>query len=410
MLNAALSATGKLPRKPTIRLSGSPQIVQTGFRHQRVVAVDGERIAEVAGRGDLRERPVVHEHELEIRLDRRADLIVRKCTGDVALVGPLEEVQRSEVVEVLSAGRDRSRRKRRDRRAAAREKDGRTRIRRRRTAATRNAAARVLQNAGGIVAIALKDRLDVAIAEIGNGMAAAVVEAGADRDRAVDRATVGRATGRKRELGLARDGLASAMMSLMWRPAETLGSSWLCCQVLKLPSNRTPSKLVSMMKLTTPATASAPYTDDAPPVRTSARRISAAGMTLRSADWFVLFGSPGMRRRPLTRTSERFAPKVAKIDFGRTRRAVRNARRLRGADGRQLVENVLDPGRTGQLHVLVGNDRDRSGQFEVRLRNARTGNDDVLRYVSTASPSAETDGVGCASTGPVGCDAVGSAV
>ena len=28
----------------------------------------------------------------------------------------------------------------------------------------------------------------------------------------------------------------------------------------------------------------------------------------------------------------------------------------------------------------------------------------------TSSPSAETDGVGAASTGPVGCDAVGSAV
>jgi hypothetical protein len=36
-------------------------------------------------------------------------------------------------------------------------------------------------------------------------------------------------------------------------------------------SMRRPVKFVSMMKLTTPATASAPYTDEAPPVSTSTR-------------------------------------------------------------------------------------------------------------------------------------------
>ena len=43
------------------------------------------------------------------------------------------------------------------------------------------------------------------------------------------------------------------------------------------------AKFVSMMKLTTPATASAPYTDEAPPVSTSTRLISVDGMKLMSA-------------------------------------------------------------------------------------------------------------------------------
>ena len=68
---------------------------------------------------------------------------------------------------------------------------------------------------------------------------------------------------------------------------------------------------------------------------------------------------------------------VAKVDFRGTRCAVRNARRLGGTDGRQLVEDVFDPGRTGKLHVLVVDDRDRRGEFKVRLRNARAGDDDV---------------------------------
>ena len=40
-----------------------------------------------------------------------------------------------------------------------------------------------------------------------------------------------------------------------------------------------------------------------------ARLISADGMTLRSADWVVLFGSPGIMRRPLISASERFEPR-----------------------------------------------------------------------------------------------------
>src|SRR3954451_9303066 len=71
---------------------------------------------------------------------------------------------------------------------------------------------------------------------------------------------------------------------------------------------RSAVKFVSMMKLTTPETASAPYTDEAPPVRTSTRLISDDGMKLMSATepWR---GSPGCRRRPLTSTRVRCDPR-----------------------------------------------------------------------------------------------------
>src|SRR3954449_11638527 len=75
---------------------------------------------------------------------------------------------------------------------------------------------------------------------------------------------------------------------------------------------RSPVKFVSMMKLTTPATASAPYTDEAPPVRTSTRLISDDGMKLMSATepWR---GSPGCRRLPLTRPGERGDPRPRRL-------------------------------------------------------------------------------------------------
>jgi hypothetical protein len=64
-----------------------------------------------------------------------------------------------------------------------------------------------------------------------------------------------------------RDGLASADDVAH---VEAVGDARIVLVMLpdaRLPSKRTPSNSVSMMKLTTPATASAPYTDEAPPVR-----------------------------------------------------------------------------------------------------------------------------------------------
>ena len=81
-----------------------------------------------------------------------------------------------------------------------------------------------------------------------------------------------------------------------------------------------------------------------------------------------------------------FRVEAAEIPGAHARRGARRAlraaacarrRRPAGADRRQLIEHVFDPGRAGKLYVLVGNDRDRSSGLEVRLRNARTGDDDV---------------------------------
>src|SRR5512146_2532866 len=91
---------------------------------------------------------------------------------------------------------------------------------------------------------------------------------------------------------------------------------WLCQlpEALALISN--PWKWSFMTKLTTPATASAPYTADAPPVRTSTRSTRAIGMLLRSAElapMWLLVASPGIRRRPLISTNVRCGPKPRRL-------------------------------------------------------------------------------------------------
>ncbi len=56
-------------------------------------------------------------------------------------------------------------------------------------------------------------------------------------------------------------------------------------------SRSRPWKSFFKMKLTTPATASAPYTDDAPPVMTSTRSIAAAGIEFTSTAIVALTGT-----------------------------------------------------------------------------------------------------------------------
>src|SRR3954463_4361866 len=74
---------------------------------------------------------------------------------------------------------------------------------------------------------------------------------------------------------------------------------------------RTPVKVLSIMKLTTPPTASAPYTEDAPPVRTSTRLISCVGTKLMSG--YGLRLSPAIKRRPLISTTVRFGPRLRRL-------------------------------------------------------------------------------------------------
>ena len=128
-------------------------------------------------------------------------------------------------------------------------------------------------------------------------------------------------------------------------------------------------------------------------------------MTFKSAKQAVLLRIARHHAAAVDQHQRALRAEVAKIDFGGTRCAVRNARGLSGTDRRQLVQNVFDAGRTGELHVLVGNDRDGGCGLKVRLRNARAGNDDVLAGLNVLT-LAETVGVGAASTGPVGSDAM----
>ena len=67
----------------------------------------------------------------------------------------------------------------------------------------------------------------------------------------------------------------------------------------------TPSKSSFSTKLTTPASASAPYTADAPPVIVSTRSMAADGIVFKST---ISEAFTGCARRPSTSTSVRFAP------------------------------------------------------------------------------------------------------
>ena len=78
----------------------------------------------------------------------------------------------------------------------------------------------------------------------------------------------------------------------------------------KLPSTLTPSKSSRSRKLTTPAIASDPYTDVAPPVMISIRSTSACGMLFTST---AVPTPDGASRRPLTRTSVRPAPSPRRL-------------------------------------------------------------------------------------------------
>src|SRR5207253_6592504 len=68
-------------------------------RHQGVITIDREGVAEVARRRDLCQCAIVHEHELHVWMYRLADFVIGECAGGVPLVGALEVIRWVEVVE-----------------------------------------------------------------------------------------------------------------------------------------------------------------------------------------------------------------------------------------------------------------------------------------------------------------------
>ena len=89
-----------------------------------------------------------------------------------------------------------------------------------------------------------------------------------------------------------------------------------------------PSKSRFVMKFTTPATASAPYTDEAPPVIVSTRAMAADGIVLMLTAIEALIG---IARRPSSSTKFRFGPRPRRLKRGRARRslAIRARRNVR---------------------------------------------------------------------------------
>jgi len=61
-------------------------------REEGIIAIDRRSVEQVAGRSDLRMRPVIHEHRFEVGLCAFANLVFGKPAESVALVGALVEV------------------------------------------------------------------------------------------------------------------------------------------------------------------------------------------------------------------------------------------------------------------------------------------------------------------------------
>jgi len=76
-------------------------------------------------------------------------------------------------------------------------------------------------------------------------------------------------------------------------------------------SKSMPSKSCFVMKFTTPATASAPYTDEAPPVIVSMRAMAADGIVLMLTAIEALIG---IARRPSSSTKFRFEPRPRRLN------------------------------------------------------------------------------------------------
>ena len=146
----------------------------------------------------------------------------------------------------------------------------------------------------------------------------------------------------------------------------------------------TPSKSSLSTKLTTPASASAPYTAEAPPVIVSTRSMAADGIVFKST---ISAAFAGCARRPSTSTSVRFAPMPRRLtlrDTGRhrTRRyADRVELRVVGHELRHLVQHALDAERARVLEPIGVDRHNRACGVEIATHDARAGDGDLFETV-----------------------------
>ena len=157
-----------------------------------------------------------------------------------------------------------------------------------------------------------------------------------------------------------------------------------------------------MMKLTTPATASAPYTDEAPPVSTSTRLTSAEGMKLMSATGDARIA----RLQPAAVDQHQRAGRAeaAQIDRRGAGRAVGNVRALAANDcGSELIRSSV---RVVPWSLMSWLDSTVTGLAEVRFGcGMREPVMTMSPPLDTGAPWALVDGGVVASTGAVvsGC-------
>ncbi len=342
-------------------------------RQQRVVAVQDPRVVEVTRRRDLRDRAIVHEHEVGIGLERVADFILGEEARGVARVRTLVIVQRVGVVErpprdelACCVQRIAGRRPALGRiaeREVRRECGGRSAAH----IIVADIARRRVQPARAIVARPLQDRADLAIAAIADDMAAAVAGGRADLEVDVELRAV--------ECLAARRGIAACRRQRL----EPLAAV-----VVVVDAARHVDAEAFVIGVEHEV-------DDAGDRVRPIDRTGAAGQHVdafdqRGGDHVDVGGrTRGAARRGVARHQAaavdqhqraRFT-QVAQVDRRRTGRTVRHRRGLRRERRRQAVEHVLDARRAAQLDVRRVDHGDRAGGGQVGVRDARSGDDDV---------------------------------
>ena len=117
---------------------------------------------------------------------------------------------------------------------------------------------------------------------------------------------------------------------------------------------RTPSNFVLMMKFTTPPTASAPYTDEAPPVSSSTRSTSAVGTMLMSEAkrCRAVLRITGAEAAAVDQHQRAVGAEAAQVDGRGAVGAVGDIRALRREHLRQFVDDVFDRAATACAQLL----------------------------------------------------------
>ena len=352
-------------------LGGQPERSADGLellrRQQRVAALQRAGDKEGAGRRDLGERAIVHEHQFREHLRAGADFVVRERPGRVLLVGSLVIVERP-VVEGLALSAHEL--------VALHDvvecvfltehaEVGETTLR---NGGRAVAERRVVgERAGTVVPVALPDRLDVAIRGIGRGIAAPAVEVAAEDEGQIGRVPVRDAALGDRVPRRFDDPLPAAGVVVVPVLAELVIDAQ-ALEIVLEPKIHDPRHRVRAVH---------------------GRR--AAGQHLYAFDQgardLVHVGAPALQRRPdrqppaVDQHQRAQRAEVAQVQVGGTGGAVGLAGVLTREDLRQRAHHVLDAHRALEQQFLGVHLRDRARTDQMRAVQVRAGDDDLLDLV-----------------------------